>query len=98
MPLEVHISPLRRGNVRRARAETRVRAPSGRPRLGCRMTNAPDFNLDDELSETRDWDADEPDSDELDSRDADTNADAWADEPDPEEADGLTGGDHDLAE
>ena len=57
------------------------------------MTNAPDFNLDDELSETRDWDTDEPDSDELESF-----ADSWADEPDPEEADDLTGGDHDLAE
>jgi GTPase len=57
------------------------------------MTNAPDFNLDDELSETRDWDTDEPDSDELESF-----ADSWVDEPDPEEADDLTGGDHDLAE
>jgi GTPase len=65
------------------------------------MTNAPDFNLDDELSETRDWDTDEPDSDELDAdadADADAGTDAWADEPDPEEDDGLTGGDHDLAE
>ena len=58
------------------------------------MTNAPDFNLDDELSETSDWDTDDQDSDELDSR----YADSWADEPDPEEADELTGGDHDLAE
>jgi GTPase len=57
------------------------------------MTNAPDFNLDDELSETRDWDTDEPDSEELESF-----ADSWVDEPDPEEADDLTGGDHDLAE
>jgi GTPase len=65
------------------------------------MTNAPDFNLDDELSETRDWDTDEPDSDELDAdadADADAGTEAWADEPDPEEDDGLTGGDHDLAE
>jgi GTPase len=65
------------------------------------MTNAPDFNLDDELSETRDWDTDEPDSDELDPRSPDHAADTagdWADQPDPEEADDFTGGDHDLAE
>jgi GTPase len=61
------------------------------------MTNAPDFNLDDELSETRDWETDEPDSDELDSRDAKIDTAAWADEPDPEETDDPTTGDHDLA-
>ncbi len=58
------------------------------------MTNAPDFNLDDELSETSDWDKDDWEDDELDS----DSAEPWTDEPDPEEAEGLTGGDHDLAE
>ncbi|HET8959142.1 GTPase HflX [Nocardioides sp.] len=56
------------------------------------MTNAPDFNLDDELSETSDWDTDDWTEGELES----DRADAWTDEPDPEET--LTGGDHDLAE
>ena len=50
------------------------------------MTNAPDFNLDDELDATDDWD---------DSGYADEPADQWADEPDPEE---LTTGEQDLAE
>ena len=58
------------------------------------MTNAPDFNLDDELSRTSDWDKDDWEDDELDS----DSAEPWTDEPDPEEADSLTGGDHDLAE
>lgn len=58
------------------------------------MTNAPDFNLDDELSETSDWDTDDWEEGELEPGPADT----WTDEPDPEEADDLTGGDHDLAE
>jgi GTP-binding protein HflX len=58
------------------------------------MTNAPDFNLDDELSETSDWDTDDWQEGELESG----QADSWTDEPDPEEADDLTGGDHDLAE
>ncbi|MFL6004440.1 MAG: GTPase HflX [Nocardioides sp.] len=53
------------------------------------MTNAPDFNLDDELSETSDWDKDDWQDDE---------PEPWTDQPDPEEADDLTGGDHDLAE
>jgi GTPase len=53
------------------------------------MTNAPDFNLDDELSETSDWDKDDWEDDE---------PEPWTDQPDPEEADDLTGGDHDLAE
>ncbi len=58
------------------------------------MTNASDFNLDDELSETSDWDTDDWEEGELESGDADT----WTDQPDPEEAESLTGGDHDLAE
>jgi GTPase len=58
------------------------------------MTNAPDFNLDDELSKTSDWDKDDWEEGELESGEADS----WTDEPDPEEADDLTGGDHDLAE
>ncbi len=58
------------------------------------MTNASEFNLDDELSETSDWDTDDWDEGELESGDAE----AWTDEPDPEEAESLTGGDHDLAE
>ncbi|MGH3337015.1 MAG: GTPase HflX [Nocardioides sp.] len=56
------------------------------------MTNASEFNLDDELSETSDWDTDDWDDGELES------GEPWTDQPDPEEADGLTGGDHDLAE
>ncbi|MGH3308192.1 MAG: GTPase HflX, partial [Nocardioides sp.] len=58
------------------------------------MTNASEFNLDDELSETSDWDTDDWEEGELESGTADT----WTDEPDPEEAESLTGGDHDLAE
>ena len=58
------------------------------------MTNAPDFNLDDELSETSDWETDDWEEGELEPG----QADAWTDEPDPEEAESLTGGDHDLAE
>ena len=58
------------------------------------MTNASEFNLDDELSETSDWDTDDWEDGELESGDAE----AWTDEPDPEEAESLTGGDHDLAE
>ncbi|HET7195460.1 MAG TPA: GTPase HflX [Nocardioides sp.] len=58
------------------------------------MTNAPDFNLDNELSETSDWDTDDWEEGELDPGPADT----WTDEPDPEETEDLTGGDHDLAE
>ncbi len=58
------------------------------------MTNAPDFNLDDELSETSDWETDDWEEGELEPGQTDT----WTDEPDPEEAESLTGGDHDLAE
>jgi GTPase len=58
------------------------------------MTNQPHFNLDDELSETSDWDKDDWEDDELESG----SSEPWTDQPDPEEADGLTGGDHDLAE
>ena len=47
------------------------------------MTNAPDFNLDDELDATDDWEADEFES-------------GYDNEPDPEEA--LTTGEQDLAE
>ena len=47
------------------------------------MTNAPDFNLDDELDATDDWEADELES-------------GYDDEPDPEDA--LTTGEQDLAE
>ncbi|HEU5454991.1 MAG TPA: GTPase HflX [Nocardioides sp.] len=55
------------------------------------MTNqdARDFSLDDELDATEGWDEDEA---------ADDFISGYADEPDPEEADDLTGGDHDLAE
>jgi GTP-binding protein HflX len=69
------------------------------------MTNAPDFNLDAELSATRTWEAaDDPDdfvdADDLDdAAEADDDADdfvsGYADEPDPEE---LTTGELDLAE
>ena len=48
------------------------------------MTNAPDFNLEDELEATDDWDDDEFES-------------GYVDEPDPEETD-RTGGELDLAE
>ena len=47
------------------------------------MSNAPDFNLDDELEETEDWESDE----DFES--------GYADEPDPED---LTTGELDLAE
>ena len=55
------------------------------------MTNqdARDFSLDDELDATEGWDEDET---------ADDFISGYADEPDPEEADDLTVGDHDLAE
>jgi GTP-binding protein HflX len=56
------------------------------------MTNAPDdhFDLDDELDATSAWDDDEP------STGSDFTS-AYADEPDPEDADDTTG-DYDLAE
>src|SRR3954470_3510601 len=51
------------------------------------MTNAePDFNLDDELEATDDWDSEELETD---------LSDSWPDEPDPED---LTTGEMDLAE
>jgi GTPase len=49
------------------------------------MTNAPDFNLDDELEATDDWE------DDFESG----TSGSWSDEPDPED---LTTGDLDLAE
>ena len=43
------------------------------------MTNAPDFNLDDELSETSDWDTDDWEEGELEPGPADT----WTEQSSP---------------
>ncbi|MGZ8736885.1 MAG: GTPase HflX [Nocardioides sp.] len=52
------------------------------------MTNAPDFNLDDDLAATDDWEGDAPADETFES--------GYTDEPDPEEE--LTTGEQDLAE
>src|SRR5689334_10263595 len=58
------------------------------------MTNAPDFSLDNELSQTREWDGEEWDEETTGYADPDASADTSYDDEDPEE----TTGEQDLAE
>ena len=58
------------------------------------MTNAPDFSLDNELSQTREWDGEEWDEETTGYADPDASADTAYDDEDPEE----TTGEQDLAE